>query len=538
MKRTYLWLFVAALLVNVSCNEDILDIKNESQYSDATYFKTAPQFNEAVIAVYAVFLHKGLYSRDHYFIYDLLGNDAERDAPLLGDLLQLTDYSYGTSHQQITDAWQSLFRMVLRANLVLSKAGEWEPTQQADLDLKMQYMAEAKFLRATAYFILVNGWGRVPLKTDYEQRNEYFAARASVEDIWASIEKDLTEAADVLPVQYAAEDLGRATRGAALALLGKSYLYQGKYAQAATELTKLTQAPFSYALNPSFANQFSSTNGLSAETVFNIPYLWPGWGSGNAFYMFGGVEAWGGSTTNTGRAMEYGWNDWRNTIVSNALVQSFRYNDAQGNPYVDPRAALTFYGDAASGGDTTFCHGCPAVPSDTTRGYRGFVDADGEVYYNYPFNAINGYRWRKYENYEIREKEENPGSEINSQVIRYADVLLMLAEAQIEQNQMAAALPLINRVRARVGAFEYTDLGDQTQARQILRRERQLELAGEQSRWFDLKRWNLALEVLNNEKEPVKGRRPLTAKYLLLPIPQLEKDTNPTIAADVEDEWN
>jgi hypothetical protein len=237
--------------------------------------------------------------------------------------------------------------------------------------------------------------------------------------------------------------------------------------------------------------------------------------------MFGGQEAWGGKATHTGRAQEYGFNDWRNVIVSNALVQSFKYtHPVTGLPYVDPRAKLVFYGDAASGGDPDYCNAC-------TEGIL-----------QYEFNASNGYRWRKYEPYEWMKQIGGPQSNINSQVIRYADVLLMLAESYIEQNQSDKALPLINQVRARVGAVQYLTLGSQENARTILRRERQIELAGEQVRWFDLVRWGIAKETINAEKQNQIGRGPFEDKHVLLPIPQAEKNTNPAVASDVANEWN
>src|SRR5436189_5846997 len=115
MKKKIIFMLVSFIGFTSACNEDILDIKNQSQYSDATYFKEAPQFNEAVIATYATLLMNGLYSRDAYFLFDLLGNDAENNIFLLGDLAQLHDYSFGSAQPQISDLWKNLYKMVLRA---------------------------------------------------------------------------------------------------------------------------------------------------------------------------------------------------------------------------------------------------------------------------------------------------------------------------------------------------------------------------------------------------------------------------------------
>jgi hypothetical protein len=540
MKNKTILLSVALLLFAGACNEDILDIKSQSQYSADTYFKNAPQFNEAVIATYSCLLMNGLYSRDAYFLFDLLGNDAENNLFLIGDLTQFHDFNYGPSQPQITDLWRNLYRMIYRANLVLAKAAEWQPILQSDIDQKAQYIAEVTFLRGYANFMLVSLWGRVPLKLDFTKATAASPRAGSVDEIWAAVESDFEAAASGLPVFYGSADLGRVTRGAAVAMLGKAYLYQKKFAEAETEFQKLTQAPFSYALNTNYDDQFSVSNNISPETIFDVQHNWIDGGQGNPYYMFGGQEAWGGKTTHSGRAMEYGWNDWNNTFVSPALVNAFKYKDESNADYIDPRAALTFYGDAASGGDTDFCHTC----AKTTKGgnimnvYAPDPNQPGP--YLYPFGATGAiaYNWRKYEMYETNEFYGAPESNINTQIVRYADVLLMLAEGLIEQNKISEALPLINAVRNRVGAFEFTTLGSQDNARKLLRRERQLELAGEQSRWFDLNRWGIAKQTLNAEKQIQLGKQPFEDKHVLLPIPQIEKTTNDLVAADVPDDWN
>lgn len=540
MKKISFSLLTAAMLLTAgACKDSIVDLSNQSQYSDATYFQNGPQFNEAVIATYAGLLDQGMWSRDFYFIMDLLGNDAERDTPLLGDLLQLHDYSYNPSHPPIRNLWQSLYRVILRANLVLDKANTWNPTAASDQALKKQYLAEAHFMKGFAEFYLVTLWGRVPLRPDYATSTNFFVPRAaSVADVWKAVEADLNAAVPDLPVKYADADRGRATQGAAIAMLGKAYLYQKKYADAATQFAKLTQAPFAYSLNPSYDAQFSDANVNSPETIFDVPHYWGGWGVGNAYYMFGGQETWGGQATHSGRSMEYGWNDWRNTFISDASVQAFKYTTPTGTAYTDPRAKLTFYGDAPSGGDTDFCNTCTGQPTVKGATYQQITLADGSTAFNYPFNQSNGYRWRKYEPYEHVEQIQLPSSNINSQVIRYADVLLMLAESYINSGQVANALPLINQVRARVGAFQYTTLGSQQDAMNKLMLERRLELMGEQSRFMDLVRWGVAKQVLNAEKQMQIGSQPFQDKHVLLPIPQLERDTNPAVQNDVANNWN
>ena len=157
-----------------------------------------------------------------------------------------------------------------------------------------------------------------------------------------------------------------------------------------------------------------------------------------------------GMGTHTARAQEYGFNDWANVFVPNSLVQTFTYPDPVTGiaGYVDPRAKYTFYGDAASGGQTEYCQQCAT----------GIIP--------YPFST-RGYRWLKYEYYNEQAQMGGTKSGINGQVIRYADVLLMLAEAYIQQgNTGSEPLNLINQVRSRpsVNAVPYPSLGDQASA--------------------------------------------------------------------------
>ncbi len=519
MKIRSLLIVLLVSLGVVSCNPDSLDVTNESQYDFETYFSGEKPINQAVISLYSSLLHNGLYAREYYFIFDLIGNDAETDIALLGDLRQLATYSFPTSHNQITALWQTLYRIQLRSNVVIDRTEAWQPTLAAEQAKKTQFLGEARFFKGYSQFLLTSLWGRVPLKRDFKGSLEVSTARSSVAEGWAVCESDLKAAITALPLTYPATERGRVTRGAAQALLGRVLLFQGKFAEAATELTKLTQTPYTYALNPSYDAQFSETNNMSAETVFDVNHRWLGWGEGNAFYMFGGQESWGGKTTHSGRGMEYGFDDWQNVLISVAAVQAFKYNDEQGRPYTDPRAAFTFYGDEASGGDTKYCDACTAtIP--------------------FPF-ATKSYRWRKYQNYETRAKEDIPQSNINSQAIRYADVLLMLAEALIESNRAADALPHINAVRTRSKAFAYNSLGDQANARSIVRRERRLELCGEQSRWFDLARWGTARATLNAEKNAIiPNSNPFRDFNVLLPIPALERQTNPALSSDIANDWN
>lgn len=520
---------IGLLAIISSCKKSLLEIESQGAYSYETYFNNSDALNQATVATYATLLHNGLWAREYYFIFDLAGYEAKRTNNMQGDLAQLAMYTFGTNQPQIGDLWKGLYRMIFRANVVLDRAAAWNPTDVADQNKIKQYIAEVKFLRAYSYFNIVTLWGDAPLITDYQSMvNNNYPERSSAASIWTLVESDLKDAQTDLPLSYTSADLGRVTKGAATALLGKMYLYQKKWGEARTELLKLTQAPYTYDLDPSYDHLFSSTNQTSAENIFQvINGTWTDWGIGNQYYVFGGQETWGGKATHSDRAQEYGFNDWNNVYITNAAVKAFTYpNPAGAGNYIDPRAKSTFYGNAASGGATVYCEQC----------------ADGQE--TYAFNTADeqgDYKWKKYQYYNLVKTYGGPASPINAQVIRYADVLLMLAETYIqESNTGAEPLGYINDVRARVSAVQYTTLGDQAAAMNILMRERQLELCGEQSRYFDLIRWGIAKQTINAERgsEPGDGTQPFQDKHMLFPIPDVEKNYNPNVASGVSNDWN
>jgi starch-binding outer membrane protein, SusD/RagB family len=531
-KYIYQWLLIVGLMtIAPGCMKSRLDLVDQSAYAYDTYFTNINALNQATIASYATLLHPGLWAREYYYIFDLMGHEAKRASFLLGAEQELGDYSFGTNNADLSFLWSSLYRMIFRTNLVIDRAAAWNPSATTDRAKLNQYLAEVKFLRAYAYFHLVTLWGDVPLYIDYQTTlNNNYLSRSPATDVWKQIEKDLVEAQATaeLPTIYPTSELGRATKGAVTALLGKVYLYQKKWMPAQTAFESLMGAPYAYKLDSSFDNIFSTTNQNSPENIFQVMnQQWTDWAIGSPYYMFGNGAEQVGKQTHSGRAMEYGWNDWKNVYISNAAVKAFTYTDpANGQSYTDPRAKSTFYGTAASGGETVYCQQCATGPKE------------------YPFDALDpqgDYRWKKYEYYHLMEKYGDPKSPINGQVIRLADVMLMLAEAQIQQgNTGNAPLALINSVRARSHAFLYTTLGDKTNAMKILMRERQLELCGEQSRYFDLLRWGIIKQTINAEKaaEPGTGTQPFQDKHLLFPIPDAEKNYNPNVANDISNGWN
>ena len=163
MKRTIIYSILLSLLF-VACSEKVLDVKNENRYDGSTFFTSTTSFTEASTAMYTPLLYQGMYSREFYFIFDLLGNEAEKNFPLQGSLLQFPIYTHNSNSGELNYLFNSCFKMVFRTNFVIEQLTNWKPTAQADIDLKKRITGEAQFLRSLAYFWLVTCYGDVPLK--------------------------------------------------------------------------------------------------------------------------------------------------------------------------------------------------------------------------------------------------------------------------------------------------------------------------------------------------------------------------------------
>ncbi|WP_319592429.1 RagB/SusD family nutrient uptake outer membrane protein [uncultured Draconibacterium sp.] len=544
-KTLYIFL-LSGLLLFAGCDDDILDLKNPNNYDTGTFFQTEEELKLATNAVYGGLYFGGLWTREYFFIFDLIGNDASTATALQGELAEFAKYTYDAAHGQINVYWRSLYRIVLRANLVIDKGNEFLENNGPNEDVN-RYIGEAKFLRAYAYSELVTQFGRVPLKTSLADLDVILTPRAPEAEIWDLVHQDLDDAISVLPASYDDPDVGRATKGAAIALKGKALLTQKNYSQAATEFAKLEGMGYDLVPGDQWYDNWSDEDAKenNIESVFEVQIKRiPGT---STWFMFGGQEDWGKGAAHTGRPMEYGFNDWQNVYISPAAVQGFVYEDPEGNEYIDPRAENTFYGRYGLG-DSTWCDLAGFTPEEIQELPVDDVEkslGNGVLLYNL---EKRGYRFKKYQNYEKIFKESKPESNNNSKVIRYADVLLMRAEALIMDNKVSDGMALINRVRERVGAFTITGISGQPEAMEVLKRERHLELCGEQVRWRDLVRWGDAKSALNKELNAqynvdengnqLSDKVFFQDKHVLFPIPQSEKDVNTVILDDIANDWN
>ena len=496
MKKTSFLTFLMTFLIFSSCNDDILDKSNPNELPVEAFYKTGDQVTAATNAIYAALQANNLYNREYFFLQDLLSDDCQSGgAQLEAPRAQVLNYVFDGSNLLVNSVWRGLYRVIARSNQVLEFVPSADPNV-VSADLKKQRTGEAHFLRAWAYFDLVSLWGRVPLMTQVTTDTEGTPRSESEDVIYNLIFADLDTAAMNLPMrsQYGSGDLGRATIGAAQSLAARVHMFRGEYQQA-MDLLATVIASNEYSLVDRYLDNFQEENENNAESIFEIQFS----------EDFGTDGAWNadgaGIAEITFRGQEYGPNAWRNVIPSNGIAAEFE-KVANGATKDDPRYTYSFYsiGDSFNNGSDVLTN----------------TDVQGDV---------TKPSWKKYQMI-YKRNNENSSSGINFRAIRYADVLLMMAECENELSGPAAALPYINQVRARADVdmppyptAQYpTNTKDEMLA--AIMHERRVEMAGEQIRNRDIRRWR-RLGKLKTEPLPQ-----YEAKYDLLPIPYVEIDNN------------
>ena len=481
--KLILALVFTTLLVK-SCSENDLELTNPNQLSPETFFKTEAQVQSAVNAAYANLQTRGLYARHMFFMMDNMSHENTAALHLEADKAEYTNFSFNSSHGPISDYWNSCFRGINKANFVLGNQELIDEIPESFLSTarKNKFIGEAKFLRALYYFFLVTRFGDVPLITEIPETATGFP-RSPAADVYQQIITDLQEAQTVL-LEKGEEDNGRANRGAAIALLGKVYLFMGNKTAALTEFNKIYGE---YTLEDEYFNNFTEEGEHGPESIFEVEFD-DDLGNGAVWNStFDGA----GPNEVTFRGQEYGILNWFNVYPSEDLLNEYEAGDSR---YQD-----NFY----SPGDT-YSNG--TITSET-------LVVDG-------VQALAG--WRKYQNY-YKDASEDQASGINAKVIRYADVLLMMAECTYETNP-GLAMDYINEVRQRpsVDLPPVSGLSGDALFDAIVH-ERKVELAGEQTRFPDIVRWGIAAQEL-------AGTNFQVGKHELFPIPDGEISSNENIS--------
>lgn len=569
MRLRYIALYAAIAAVCGGCES--LDYTPGDQMSGQTFWQTEDHARQAAVGMYAAM--KEPWSFGMEFTFDMCSDLADGTSPW-SDVSRGDAFSSNSSGVQ--NHWQYLYELVHRANTVIRNVAGM-PISQETID---RVTGEARFLRAMAYFRMLNCWGGVPYYDETCDINEEFAhldaPRCTADELRGHILDDLTDAIRKLPVSWDAADLGRATKGAAYALRGKVYLFNRQWDEAVADFEEIVYNKtynYGYSLHPDYNDLFRLYNGRhSDEMIFSIQSI-----DGNtAGYALDIVSYFGNKST-------------MRLIAGNRIVPSTTLVDM----YENPDGSQFDWDDVFPGfnaGDSQMRRRlmCVAIDqgstevtstldSDTTKVMDAYRLRDPRLclnvitpYSHYlgtdagstpmdkqfvladptkggaPMEAMafirnsegwNSYFWRKwiptgnldgYWGEYTRTPYEFP-------LIRLGDVLLMLAEAYNESGATDKAVIELNKVRERVGmpgldsGAAWLAVSGKEDMTERIRRERAFELAGEGQRYWDLKRWGLLEQSVKNATDifgDLMYTRTYQERHQLWPIPLVEMERN------------
>jgi len=477
MKQIQKLLFIISIItlsVSQTGCDKFLTVNPPYTQDVENFFQTPEDYDRALTGAYDLLqasfmtLWIGEIASDN----SIAGGESVNDSQ---GLHQIDAMTHGGVNNDLRNVLRWNYAGVTRANYIL------EHKDNIDFPGKAHVLAEAKFLRAYYYFELVKYFGDVPLIVDRRIGIEEALQipRTPKAEVYAQIEKDLKDAAAVLnPV---ASQKGRATKGAAQAFLGKVYLYQNKFEEAAATFDEVI-ASGSYSLIPNYNDLFSVANENNSETVFDVQYTGLEGGSygclicleGNAAVGFQGIRQYNGPVYGDGNSYN---------LPTKALYDAFSS--------IDPRRNATILDIDAF---------IASQPNPASITYA--IGAGGHTgYYNNKYIKRQG---------EIGLPDNDLTSPVNYRVMRYADVLLMAAEAHYQLGQTSIAQQLVNQVRGRAGIP-----GINVNSIDVIYKERRFELSGEGLRFFDLVRTGQAATYIDNF---------VVGKHELFPIPQVEID--------------
>ena len=465
--KAYLTLPIALLALS-SCS--FLDESLKGSYTAETYYTSADKAEMAVNAIY-----NSLYNNTLWIFGDVASDDSVKggddgDQPQINEIDALNATADNGS---LGTFWQDSYETIVRANNVIANVPGIKGIKEAQV---ARFLGEAKFLRAYSYFNLVNIFGKVPLKTKPQNNAEAIHVGLSpVADIYKQIDADLREAADGLGK---ARD-GRASKCAALALLAKSKVFQGDYSAAILALKEFDEAEGGYDLEPVYADLFRPGGENSIESIFSIRY---------------GVS----TTASLGNNL----NVWFSPYVEE---NGYHFNAPTQN-YVDCFDELT------AGGETD-----PRL--DASIGRDGHPWFNGTTF-KAEWGNVTGYLVKKYDEDKVEDRAKSQ-STIPQHRIRYAEVLLLKAEAHNEavDGDAALALAALNAVRDRAGLAPLPSSG-KAALRNAIRLERRRELGFEFHRFFDVMRYGKEYAVT------ALGPNAWGSERYYFPIPQGETDAN------------
>ncbi|MGX5690108.1 RagB/SusD family nutrient uptake outer membrane protein [Arcticibacter tournemirensis] len=460
MKYKHISILTAMVMWLVSgCKDsDFLDVKSR-EIIEASDSEEIYQPEVYVNGIYGMFTEWD-YAFSYLGITEILSDNGDKGSSATdtgGDKDILDNLTYTSTAGSFNAMWTRWYKSIGRATQSIKYTEEFGLT---DVKYKNRLIGEAKFLRAVNYFFLVRGWGAIPIQ------EKDITKRAPVSEVYDYIEKDLLDAIEVLPLksEYASKDLGRATKGAAQALLAKVYLYQKEW-QNAYNYANAVITSGQYGLEADYSVLWRASSENGTESIFEF--------QARGESIAHGIQQY--SQTQGARGTS-GWGWGFNTPSANLL------------------AAFNSEGDN--------------IRRDATIIFRGETMYDGRIVSVGVENPM--YNEKAY-------SSANAGAGDTDKNIRYlrlGEVYLILAEAANELGNINAARAALNEVRNRVDLNDVTTT-NQSELRQAIWKERRLELAFEHDRWFDLVRTGQAGTVMR-----ALGKQFVDGKHELFPIPE------------------
>ena len=495
MKNLLIKIPIVCLLVvfmTSSCKK-FLDQPVPGAFAEEDFYKTDQDVTQAVTATYDMMqAHYNSNWGSLYMIKTLLSDESNAGGSDAGDqpgYQTLDNFNFDATNDKVREAWRMSYFTIYRANKVINRTLQ-------ETDLRKRLVAEAKVLRAYNYFELVSLWGDVPLVLNDIPPAQYTSTgRKPKAEVYAQIEKDLQEAIAILPLKnaFAGADRFRVSKGTAQALLGKALLYQQKWAEAAAQFETVITSN-QYALVSSVGAAFSRAFEFGPESLFEISYT-------NARSYDWGNFPWGAAPESNIHVQLMGpRGDYYTKAPTDSLIGGWGFNlpkqklwdafIAAGDVQRRKQMIMSQAELIAAGGNWS---------NPNAWDYEGFFQRKYGAYASQtggPISELNyGTNWRH---------------------IRYADVLLMAAEAYNKSSNDLKARGYLNMIRQRAGLADVSASG--TALFDAIVKERQLELAFEGFRYTDLVRWGLAAQELG-------GLGYQQAKHSLLPIPDFDVRT-------------
>ena len=506
-----LLLVVAALFAGCESRLDIAKHGNMGGQDD--FYQTDEQTEQAVASMYSSL--KGLYY-NWFYTKNLLSDDVWCGGGQRGDntsMEQLNEYTYGTDNGMIQGVFSSLYGLIYQSNLVIEKVA-------ADTPVKKRAIAEAKFFRAWANFELVTLWGTAPLVDHLLEPGEYRQGNSTPEALWAAVEADLNDAINMnaLPSKKNKDDQEtgmRVTQEVAKAYLGKAYLFQKKYQEAASVLNEVVDSKKYDLFRGDYDMQFHAVNNNNCESMLELQ---------------------------SRNDQEQAWSQWDMTFV----MQGWR----TGNMTLEGKAA-----EEVAQGTYGFLNPRKSlydafVKAEGKNGYRlqkTLLNSDQMAAYGVKLNpgqyiyGCEGYLFFKNRILKSDNIMDNPGFQVvqytDRKIMRYAEVLLLAAEANLQAGQPEKALYDINQIRERAKETPLTSV-----TLDDIKTEKRLELCLESTRFQDLVRWGDAKNALASQGKEIPNYSSkgvswdfsnstfgFQDKHMLLPIPLKERELNPNI---------